>query len=148
VENYLSQAPEALKVDLVCAFTGAMIADEDYDDLFYSSLESNPAVYVISTVDLKEYARDSGCSYAKAVLRQCISAILTHYGLETHPETFGCPLDFCFYRDDIKVGLRKMSFDHKSCRSKVKDPDMLRAVDELFTLELPEHQSGISQAPD
>jgi hypothetical protein len=153
VEDYLSRAPDALKVDLVCAFTAALINDEEYDDLFSTSLTSNSDVYLISTFDLRDYARKSGCSYAKAVFWQCISVILTNHGLPTHAKTAGCPLDFCDNREDLMDGLRKMRFDHKPCRSKVKDDDMLAAIDRLLELELPDNQAGTGRgftpsAPD
>jgi hypothetical protein len=74
------------------------------------------------------------------VFWQCIGVILNQQGLETHPEdeeAVGCPLDFCFNRDDIKVGLKKMRFDHEDCRSQIEDAGLLKAIDRLLKLELP-----------
>src|SRR5262249_891910 len=62
VEEYLANAPQGLKVDLVCAFTGCLIENEEYDDLFFTSLQSNRAVSLLSTYGLRDYAKKAKIS--------------------------------------------------------------------------------------
>jgi hypothetical protein len=56
------------------------------------------------------------------------------WNLGFHEETVGCFMDLCWERDDILVGLRKMRFDHRDCRDKIKDREQLAALDALLEL--------------
>jgi hypothetical protein len=140
LEGYLDKAPESLKVKVICCLTSGLIADgEKYDDLFSLPLATNPNVFAISTYGLRDYAKEAKTSFAKATLFLCISELLMldpRWSLQCHPETVGCPLDFCDERDDIVEGLKKMEFSHQECRQKIKDEDMLKAIDAFLALKV------------
>jgi hypothetical protein len=136
LEGYLDKAPENLKVKFICCLTSGLIADGgECNDLFSAPLATNANVFAISTYGLRDYAKKARTSFAKATLFLCIAQILVAGPLEYHAQTVGCPLDFCEKRDEIVEGLKKMEFSHKECREKIKDEDMLEAIDALFTLK-------------
>ena len=148
-EKYLADFPEQLGVDKVCFLTGAMIQHGDLDDLFASSVTSNPNVHVVSTYDMRQYARKAGVSFPKAVLTNVLAMLLAtdeRWDLRPfHPETVGCLLDYCDNRDDIVESLKHMKFDHQACRGKVTDTKELEAIDTLLAIEFKEEaglQSG------
>jgi hypothetical protein len=144
LEPYLSETPERLGVDFVCCLTRCMVAGEDegseFWNYFAAPLNSNSRVIVFSLFDLRDYAREAGVSFAKATLCLCLSMLVAmdpRWNIEHHKKTAGCLFDFCGNREDIVVGLRKMRFDHASCRAKIKDPKQLAAIDALLALDVP-----------
>jgi hypothetical protein len=148
--DYLADAPKQLSVELLFGLTKYLIADEEESDLFTCKHSTNPRVSFISTFALRDFSKKAGVSFAKATFFLCICEILrrgklrahdTSVKLKYHPETVGCPLDRCDDRDDLIVGLKKMKFEHKECRDKVRDPIMLQAIDTLLTLELDSDQA-------
>jgi len=67
----------------------------------------------------------------------CLGQILVaerRFKLSYHDETRGCLFDFCERRQDIVEGLRNKRFNHKSCRGKIKDADLLAAIDVLMAI--------------
>ncbi|HXH43959.1 MAG TPA: CHAT domain-containing protein [Bradyrhizobium sp.] len=139
----LGSTPDLLSVDFVCCLTRNMVATEDDDmidcNLFAAPLPGNDRVIAVSTFGLRDYARQAGVSFAKAVLAICLSMLVKsdeRWAIEYHDDTVGCLFDYCENRDDIVVGLRKMRFDHKSCRDKIKDIDQLAAIDALAELDV------------
>ncbi len=155
LEGYLDRAPESLNVEAVCCLTAGLIsvksrpdelasspvpdAEEKFDDLFSASLATNAKVFAVSTYGLRHYAYQAGTSFAKATLLLALGELLMldeRWSLKCHPETVGCPLDLCSKRDEVVVSLKKMEFSHDLCRPKVKDVDMLRAIDALLALKV------------
>jgi CHAT domain-containing protein len=145
VDHYFRDLPKQFSVDRVICLTKHLVAgdfeDEDDEDIWWNLFSANPRsnkrVTVVSTYGLRSYARRAKVTYAKAVLFLAVGSLLEAINskLEFHDETCGCPLDFCEDRDDIIVGLEHMRFDHKKCRSNVRDPAQLAAVDALLALE-------------
>jgi hypothetical protein len=141
IESYLRNVPQDLGVDFVCCLTQNLIAQVSDDDLwqnlFAADLNTNQNVAAVSTFHLREYASKAKTTYAKATLSICMSMIVAsdkRWGLDFHNETVGCLFDFCENRDDIVIGLSRMRFDHKACRSKIKDQTQLDAIDALVSL--------------
>jgi hypothetical protein len=137
LEEYLSRLTDDLEVDRVCCLTECLIDDGDEDDLFASEIKQNPNVFVVSTFDMRRYSREAEVPFAKSVLFLCLAMLVVRQsGLSFHNKTAGCLLDHCYDRDDIVVGLRRMKFDHRPCRNRIKDDHLLRAVDTLLTLQV------------
>jgi len=61
--------------------------------------------------------------------------LISRWTIKYHDDTYGCPFDFCGNRGDIVVGLKKMKFDHKECRSKIRDLEQLAAIDHFFGID-------------
>jgi hypothetical protein len=82
---------------------------------------------IISTTNLREYAKTANSTFEKVVFRLCLSAIVSGderwTDLDIHNETVGCLFDFCDERDDIVVGFRNPIFDHDNVarRSRIRD---------------------------
>jgi hypothetical protein len=137
VQDYLKELTGDLKADRVCCLTECMVDDGEEADLFASEVKENPNVSVISTFDLRRYSREANVPFAKSVLFLCLAMLIVNQpGLEFHDETAGCLLDYCYERDDIVVGLKRMKFDHEFCREQIKDAGLLRAIDALLALEV------------
>jgi hypothetical protein len=129
----------------LCCLTKNLIAGEGYSNFFASAEESGGRVSFISTFDLRKYAEESGRSFAMACLSLCLSMLLmgdARWNIRPHEKTYGCFFDFCSRRDDIVTWLRKLQFDHKPCRGRIRDNDQLRAIDSLLRIEVPDPRSG------
>jgi hypothetical protein len=127
--------------DYLCCLTKNMIAGDGYSNFFASAEETKGLVSFISTFGLRSYAEQAGTSFAKACLSLCLSMLLMgdpRWTISPHVDTYGCFFDFCRNRSDIVIGLRKMKFDHKRCRKKIKDEQQLSAIDALLRIEVPE----------
>lgn len=150
VEDYLAATPEDFNVDKVCCLTRCRIAGVDpkkgpFQDYRASALNSTEDVMAISVYKLKDYARQSSTSYAKAILYVCLGMVVAtdkRLPKMIHSETAGCIFDNCKNRDDIVVGLTSMKFDHAKCRGKIKDQEQLAAIDALLALDLAVEQTG------
>jgi hypothetical protein len=142
LETFLKDTTKTLGVDFVSCFTKWQIAWEDdgggiHWNYIAWALKASSRVHVISTCDLRRWAQYANVSYAKAVLCLCLAMLIFYDGrwkLKRHYQTVGCLFDFCERRDDIVYGLKKMKFDHKQCRDKIKDEEQLTAVDQLLKL--------------
>lgn len=154
----LKSLPTQLRVDFVCAMTQNLIAGVEaggeFWNYFSSPIDGSDQVFLVSTFDMRRYAFESNVSFAKAVLRLCLSMLLaldSRWNLGFHPSTAGCLFDFCQQRDDIMVGLKRMKFDHKPCRSRIKDPRQLKAIDAVLALEFSEvgeNTASTNRKPD
>lgn len=150
LSEVLEPLPQQLHVDFVCGLTQHLIAGgakgDEYWNYFTSSIGESDSVFVVSTFDLRRYAREARKSFAKAVFSLCLSMLVAsdpRWGIDFHKKTAGCLFDFCEKRDDILVGLKKMKFDHEPCRSKIKDPVQLKAIDSFFALEFSEKTADL-----
>jgi len=95
-------------------------------------------VSVVSTFDLRRYAKKAKVSFEKAVFGLCLAMIVSsdpRWRIKYHDETVGCIFDFCEDRDDIVASLKKSKFDHEVCRNKIRDKAQLAAIDSIFALE-------------
>lgn len=148
LDHYFRDLPKRFAADRVICLTKHLVAgDFDGDtwwSLFTASSSSNARVTVMSTNELRAYARRAKVSYEKAVLFLAVGALLDalNRNVEYHDETCGCPLDFCEDRDDVVKGLKHMRFDHEECRAKVRDKAQLAAVDALLALDVPSAVAG------
>jgi hypothetical protein len=145
LDDVLRPLPKELGVDYVCGLTQHPIAgninDEIYYNYFTSSITQTLDVFVISTYDLRRYAREADVPFSKAVLYLCLSMLLAcdlRWGLDYHQKTHGCFLDLCEQRADIIVGLKKGRFDHIACRKKIKESTQLEAIDAFWSLDFSE----------
>lgn len=145
IEDYLLTVPEDLNVNKVCGLTRCRIAGVLEDGEIFinyraSALDKSEAVSLISLYQLRDYAKQSAVSYAKATLYVCLSMIVAtdFNGDIIHPETVGCLFDDCDNRDDIVVGLKNMKFDHEKCRSRIINQEQLTAIDTLLALKIDE----------
>jgi hypothetical protein len=138
LEGFAADTPRRLGADRVCFLTRNLVASRSSWDLFAAALDMHHEVFFISTADLREFAREAGRSFALAVLRLCLSTLMVsdeRWRLGFHAETAGCLLDYCDNRRDMVLGLKKAAFDHAPCRSRIKDHDMLAAIDAIMVLE-------------
>jgi len=145
LEGFLEPLPDQLQVEFVCCLTQNLIAFVEGNAIRYNyfacSLTNNDKVSVVSTFDLRRYAKESKVPFAKAVFRLCLSMLVSsdpRWGIDFHAQTVGCLFDFCENRDDFVVGLKKNNFDHKECRDKIRDDSQLAAVDSFFALKFSE----------
>jgi hypothetical protein len=144
IEDYIMTIPEDLNVDKVCGLTRCRIAGTDpktgpFQDYRASALNNSEDVMAISVYKLKDYAKQSSISYAKAILYVCLGMVVAtdkRLPKMIHAETAGCLFDDCQNRDDIVVGLKKMKFEHDKCCSKIKDQEQLVAIDALLALDV------------
>jgi hypothetical protein len=130
-----------LDVDYACFLTSNLVATEEdgttYSNLFAATLPDNDYVSVVSTFDMRKYAREAGQPFAKSVLMVCLSMLVEadpRWDIQRHMKTVGCLFDYCGTRSEIVVGLRKMKFDHQHCRNLIKDKAQLKAIDALAEL--------------
>jgi len=140
IQDAMVTLPADLEVQVAIGLTKYLIATATYSDMFTEQHPLNRDVRFVSTYGVRDYASQADVSFARATLSLCLSELLRQdprWKLEEHPETVGCLLDFCENRDDLVVSLKRMAFEHKACRSKVRDPDMLAAIDRLLGIELP-----------
>jgi hypothetical protein len=110
-----------------------------YWDHFAGMLGSNNDVSVITTLGFGEYAEQANVSFAKATLYLCLAMLVASSStgqLGFHDEIVGCLLDRWKDREDFLVGLRRMRFDHTSCREKIEDQEQLKAIDQLLALQM------------
>ncbi|HEY4678947.1 MAG TPA: hypothetical protein VIJ01_17405, partial [Candidatus Angelobacter sp.] len=143
----LKSLPKQLRVDFVCAITQNLIAGlengSEFWNYFTSPVGASNQVFVISTFGMRRYALEAKVSFAKAVFRLCLSMLLaldSRWNLGFHHDTAGCLFDFCQERDDMVVGLKRMKFDHQSCRPQIKDSRQLNAIDTFLALDFPERR--------
>jgi hypothetical protein len=143
MESYLRYAAQQLDVQRVCYLTSCMIAGEEngvpFWNRFFGLLGSSCDEFVITTYDFAEYARKEDVSLAKATLYLCLAVLIaTDQSNQAgfHDEIVGCPLDNWKTRDEFLRALELMSFDHSSCRQKIKDQDQLKAIDRLLALQM------------
>jgi hypothetical protein len=61
--------------------------------------------------------------------------VVGKWELAYHRKTLGCLFDRCDLRADLVKGLSHMKFDHKQCRNKMKNGNLLKAIDALLALE-------------
>jgi hypothetical protein len=137
IAEYLVQKRIELGEDYLCCLTKNLVAGNGYWNYFASAHETGGSVSCISTYNLREYAQEARTSFAKACLCLCMSMLLMgdpRWGLEPHEKTHGCFFDLLINRHDIVVGLKKMKFDHLTCRHRIHDPEQLTAIDALLAL--------------
>ncbi|HET9597243.1 MAG TPA: CHAT domain-containing protein [Anaeromyxobacteraceae bacterium] len=141
IESDLKHTPASLGVDRVICLTASLLAWTDQHGTTYVNYFAVPLpnanVSLVSAGDLREFAAEAEIDYSKAVLRLCLGQLLAtddRWALDYHHKTYGCPLDFCKVRHNLVKGLRKKAFDHKACRDKLRDPELLEAVDALVAL--------------
>ncbi len=149
IDDFLRPLPAQLDAKLVCVLTSALLGGflndgSLFGDYVSAGLPHEPRVSAISTHMIREYAREAGVPFIKAVLFVCIGVLLvSETPLDFHRQTVGCPLDSCEgNRKDLIVGLRHMRFDHQPCRERIVNWDggaMLRAIDALLALPLSDH---------
>jgi len=142
LSHVFSSTPQKFSVDHVFCLTRNLVATDETGNLLYNyfalSLPGTDDVSVVSTFDLREYARKADVTFERAVLGLCISMLLQadpKLRLQPHRETVGCPLDFCQNRDDIVRSLGKTNLDHIACRKKVIDKSQLAAIDALLSIK-------------
>ncbi|MEW6731257.1 MAG: CHAT domain-containing protein [Acidobacteriota bacterium] len=138
LEDYLHGLAVGLQAQIVCYLTRYLISDGNTDDLFAVALQNADNVSVISTFELRKYAREAKVPFAKATLFLSLMMIIAadqRWSIRQHDQTVGCLFDYCNNRDDLVVGLRHMKFDHKKCRDKIDDQQQLTAIDALLALE-------------
>jgi hypothetical protein len=138
LEDFAATTPQELKSDWVCFITRNLLAGHGFWNHLAATLDTNPAVFFVTTADLRDFARLAGTTFAKATLLVCLSMLVAsdeRWDLDYHSETAGCLLDYCWNRSDMIVGLKKMRFDHAPCRSKIMDKEMLAAIDAIIALQ-------------
>ncbi|HEY0484534.1 MAG TPA: CHAT domain-containing protein [Kofleriaceae bacterium] len=141
LEDFAKNTPQQLGTDRVCFITRNLLAGKDRRGIFWNhfgaTLDDEHSVFFVSTADLREFAQEAGTSFAKAALLVCLSMLIAideRWGIEYHMETAGCLMDYCADRHDMVLSLKRMSFDHTPCRSKIKDQKMLAAIDAIIAL--------------
>ncbi len=142
LEGYLQDVPKDLGVDKVCCLSRSLIAfDEDTYNYFTNTLPGNENVFFVTSFGIRDYARQAGVTFAKAMLYLCLAQLVQtdeRWNLDCHDETVGCLFDYCENWDDLVVSLKHMRFDHAECRDKIKDEHQLSAIDALLALDIPD----------
>lgn len=117
-------ARESNGLDTLIGLTSAMIAFLKGQILqwnYYAFGTQN--VGLVSTCDLREFAKDAGRPYEAAIGMLIVGQLLAlrNSELEYHPETRGCVFDFNEARSDLIVSIRAMRIE-KQCVGKILDP--------------------------
>jgi hypothetical protein len=137
LKDFLSRSFEKLAVDFACFLTRYEIAIAKNDCNYFLASPGNKNPYdLVSASGLRAYAEEADISFAAALLRLCLSSIISgdKWKIAYHDETRGCLFDFDNDRDDIVEMLKKDVFDDPPCRKKIKDQLQLEAIDKLMKI--------------
>lgn len=119
------------KLDLIVGLTPAMLAfDDDGPHWNYFSVGQEKAS-IVSTFDLREYAKSAGKPYEAAVGMLIASQVLAlRNDIKFHSETRGCIFDFDANRTDLVESIRGMHIDSE-CMANFKDKDEAKSAKSL-----------------
>jgi hypothetical protein len=110
-------------LDLLIGLTPAMVAFVERGVPhwnYYACGDGKTAV--VSTADVREYARRGRRPYEAAVGMMVAAQVIALVdGIEYHPETRGCLFDFDEEREDLVVAIKKMRIDAE-CLALLKKP--------------------------
>jgi hypothetical protein len=108
-DSLLEDTRQQVKVDLIAGLFGPMLAFQDGGGLsfnyFSTPIGKNVAV---SVFEIRDFAKQAGRPFEAAVAMITLAQVWARlYDLDYHPETRGCPFDYCGNRVDLVHTIRK-----------------------------------------
>lgn len=126
-----------MNVDLVVCLTKYPLAFKRGSYLEYNYLsgpsEKDERFMFISTKQLDEFARAANCSFEKVITYNIVSQLVVYFtDIGFHPEIRGCVMDFCEYRPNMVLGLKRMEFC-SYCLSEINNQDFSTAIKSILS---------------